>query len=207
MAALGSDLEPYSVLGWHGSRLTDEEASEIERSGLAVLDVALLERRVDAQVARGALTPRLASLLRSRHQAREKNRSGVAWFCFYHPHLAGQGGLERLFTNWGGESLYNSHEDDADTGPALREIGVPTLVEAVVPIQSLSSPYRAARTIARLDLVHHGRTIREPTRFEDYSVRPIDAANIQRLIRFPGRDFIELTKCNTWKPQLRIGRY
>lgn len=207
MVALGSALEPLSVLGWHCTRLTADEAAEIETNGLAVLDVALLERRIDAQVAKGALTARQAALLRSRHQAGERNRGGMAWFCFFPPRLAGQAGLERLLTNWGGEALYNSHEDDPDTGPSLREIGVPSLVEAAVPIRFLSSPYRAATAIARLDLIHRGKTIREPSVFEDYSVRAIDPTQIRRVIRFPDQEFIALTGCGNWKPQLRIGRH
>lgn len=205
--AVGDALRPFSLRGWHCTRLTDGEAAQIQRGGLEVLDAGLLERRIDAQESRGALTPQQAQLLRTRNQARESGRRGKSWFCFYPPRLAGQHGTERLFTFWGGEALYNFYEDDPDVGPALREIGVPTLVEAIVPIAYLSSPDRVAMTVAHLDMLNRSRTVDEVTRLEDYSVSQVGAENIERLIRFPQREFVELTACERWNPQLQIGKY
>lgn len=205
--AVGDALTPFSLRGWHCTRLTTGEAADIQLGGLEVLDPGLLERRIGAQESRGALTSQQAQRLRTRNQARESGRRGKCWFCFYPPRLAGQHGMERLFTSWGGEALYNYYEDDPDVGPALREIGVPTLVEAIVPITHLSSPDRVAMTVARLD-VHNRRTIiKEVTRLEDYSVTHVGAQHIERLIHFPEAEFVGLTASEHWNPPLYIGKY
>lgn len=204
--AVGEALRPFSLRGWHCTRLTAEEAADIKRGGLEILDIGLLERRIAAQEAGGGLTPEQAHLLRNRNQARESGRRGKAWFCFYPPRLAGQHGTERLFASWGGEALYNIHENDPAVGPALRAIGTPTLVQAIVPIDYLSNPDRVAMTVAHLDVLHRTKNM-DVARLEDYSVRTLDSKHIERLIRYPESEFVELSACDDWDPKLIIGKY
>jgi hypothetical protein len=52
-----------------------------------------------------------ATAFASKNQAGDLNRAGKIWFCFFPPHHAGQRGIERFFRYWGGEALYNSHQD------------------------------------------------------------------------------------------------
>src|ERR1700676_2031123 len=47
------------------------------------------------------------------------------------------GGVGRFFRYWGGEALYNSHQDHAVRGPLLESIGTPCVIQADIPISNL----------------------------------------------------------------------
>ncbi len=126
----------------------------------------------------------------------------MIWFCFFPPKLAGQRGSERLFRSWGGEALYSSHEDDPTTGPILRSIGVPCLIEADVPITSLEVHSFLDVKIIRQFLVNRGLETQEPVHHEDRAKHPIPAYNIRRVIRFSDQVFSTLTNCDQWTPPL-----
>jgi hypothetical protein len=115
--------------------------------------------------------------------------------------MAGESGIESLLRNWGGEALYNSHDNDPETGPLLRSIGVPCIVEAVVPVASLSLT-RLALKIADRFLVSRGFALKEHLEYEDRAVDALPQERIRRIIRFPDLDFIALTKCDVWNVPL-----
>jgi len=98
---------------------------------------ALSDRIQKAQEA-GQIDRHVADGLRAENLANESNRAGMIWFCFYPPHFASQGGTERLFRSWGGEARYCLHERDSITGPVLKSLGGPCLVEADEPIANLA---------------------------------------------------------------------
>jgi len=123
-------------------------------------------------------------------------------FCFYPPYKAGQGGIERLFRSWGGEALYNSHEDDPVIGPILNGIGTPCIIEAYVPIISLRCHDSLEDKVIRRYLVNRGLETVEPLDHEGKAEQPIPSQNISRIIPFPESDFIRLTRCDAWGPQL-----
>jgi hypothetical protein len=191
-------LRPYSMVGWHCSRLTDEEISVIERTGMQMPDQAMLFKRVDAAVVAGRLDERLGTLLKARNQAHEEYRAGRLYFCFFPPKVAGEGGISRFFRYWGGEALYNSHEDDSITGCAIAKIGTPCIVEATVPIASIRAHSFLSDKFARSYAVSQGHQTTEPIEHEDAIVHPLPAANIKRVILFPAPEFVELTACDRW---------
>ncbi|MCY4381669.1 MAG: hypothetical protein OXE44_00770 [Nitrospinae bacterium] len=192
-------LQPYVILGWHCTRLTVAEADDILRSGMQMPDAAMLARRIDALVESNEFAPDLACLLKSKNQSDEINRAGMVWFCFFPPRKAGEGGIERFFRYWGGEALYNSHEDDPVTSPAIRVIGTPCIVESDVPVSSLVRHERLALNIVRRFLASRDHRMTESTDYEDRIVRPLTATNVRRVIRFPDPDFFALTGCAEWR--------
>jgi hypothetical protein len=129
-------LHPYATRGWHCTRLTDAETDHILRNGMQLPDSAMLIRRIDALVAAGQITDNILQPLKAKNQSGDKYRAGLVWFCFFSPRLAGEDGIRRFFRHWGGEALYNSHEDDLITSPAIGDIGTPRIVEADVPVAS-----------------------------------------------------------------------
>jgi hypothetical protein len=195
-------LEPYAIRGWHCTRLTDDEIAAILAEGLQLPDAAMLHRRIEALVAAGALPRGTADALAARNQADEASRAGMVWFCFFPPRVAGESGIACFFRHWGGEALYNSHEDDPVTGPAIRVIGTPCLVEADVPIASLPVHGGLSSKVARRFLVSRGHHTIEPVEHEDRIKRPLPAENIRRIIRFPEADFLTLTGCSGWQRAL-----
>jgi hypothetical protein len=190
-------VDRYSIVGWHCTRLTDEEIAAIIEGGMQLPNGTMLKVRLDGLTAAGRLTETIADKLKATNQADDDNRAGRVWFCFYPPRLAGEGGIERFFRHWGGEALYNSHEDDPETGPSIASIGRPCLVEAVVPISGMDST-RVAFNVARRYLIHRGFETEEPVELEASVKQPLPASSIRRIIVFPEPDFISLTECDTW---------
>jgi hypothetical protein len=127
----------------------------------------------------------------------------MVWFCFFRPGDAGESGIVRFFRHWGGEALYNSHEDDAITSPALRRIGTPSIVEADVPIASLEPNGGLASKVVRRFLITRGLRTVEPTDHEDRIKRSLSAENVRRVIRYPDPDFVALTGCDRWRTSLQ----
>lgn len=191
-------LLPYAITGWHCTRLTDSEIEHIRRYGMQLPGAAMLTQRIDALAAAGQITDEISRRLKDKHQGDDRNRAGMVWFCFFPPKLAGEHGIERFFRHSGGEALYNSHEDDPTTGPAISRIGTPCLVEADVPIPALEHHGGLSFKIVRRYLVSRGFRTREPVEHEDRIKQPLSAASVRRIIRFPDAEFCALTGCAEW---------
>src|SRR5690606_19025663 len=107
------------------------------------------------------------------------------WFCFYEPSLAGERGIGRLFRSWGGEALYNSHEKDPTTGGALRRIGVPCIIKAIVPINNLCESKFPDSALARVILSRLGHQIRTSIKHDGYSTQRLPASQILGIFEPP----------------------
>jgi len=84
---LADALQPYALIGWHCTRLTDEEAERITTSGMGLPNGDVLERRIDALVQQGLITASVAIDLKADHQADDRYRAGRVWFCFFPPRI------------------------------------------------------------------------------------------------------------------------
>lgn len=195
-------LQPYAIRGWHCTRLTDSEIDEIQRNGMQLPNAAMLTRRIESLVEAGQLDSATAQQLIAKNQAADANRANMLSFCFYRPRRAGESGIGRFFRHWGGEALYNSHEDDPVTSRAISCIGTPSVVEAIVPIAFLKSSTGLALNVVRRFLMSRGYRTREPVDHEDRIDRPLPANCIRRVIRFPDPAFISLTGCAGWRSPL-----
>ena len=199
---LEAELRQNALVGWHCTRLTDDEIAHIRSRGMQLPDAAMLHRRIDAVVKDGYLSGAMAERLKAKHQADEQNRAGRVWFCFFHPRLGGEGGIERFFRHWGGEALYNSHEDDPETGSAISSIGLPCIIEAVVPLSSLGHLGFLPMKVARRFLISRGHQTVEPVDHEGAITSPLPAVNIRRIIMFRSPEFAVLTGCEQWQRPL-----
>jgi hypothetical protein len=188
--------------GYHCTRLTDTEISHIEKKGMQPPNRQILAARIEALVQAGSLFPEIASMLVQTNQANDSNRAGKIWFCFFPPARAGQRGIERFFRRWGGEALYNSHEDDPVSGQALRNIGTPCVVEADVPMGSLSKSYAPGSKMIKRYFFARGWKNLELDRHQGYAVTDISPTLIRRVHRFPDAEFMRLTGCDGWNPVL-----
>ena len=192
-------LQPYEILGWHCTRLTDAEANEVRRNGMQLPNAEMLARRIKALVRDNVIEPHIAQRLKSRNQADKKHRAGRLCFCFFPPRNAGEDGIKRFFRHWGGEALYVCHENDPLTSAAISCIGLPRIVEAEVPISSLRPYGNLENGIYRRYLVSRGYQTAESIDYEDCIVHPIPPENVKRVISFPDADFSSLTGCCKWR--------
>lgn len=78
-------LQPYSIVGWHCTRLADHEVEDIKNNGMTVLDIGLVSRRIGTAVRTGLLSASHGDRLTKANQAAEKYRAGMLWFCFSGP--------------------------------------------------------------------------------------------------------------------------
>lgn len=200
--ALEAVLRQYALVGWHCTRLTEDEIESIMAGGMQLPNAAMLNRRLKAVTAAGLLSRDLADRLKAKHQAGESGRADRVWFCFFPPRLAGESGISCFFRYWGGEALYNSHAENPETGAAIGAIGSPCIIEAVVPIASLREHSFLHQKITRRYLISRGLETVEPVDHEDWTGRPLPAANIRRFIRFPSPEFVALTGCDGWRESI-----
>lgn len=191
-------LQPYSLLAWHCTRLTEREIDAILSGGMQPPNETILHARIDALVSEGAISSEVAALFKGRNQADEKYRKDRIWWCFYPPHESGETGIASLLGTWGGEALYNSHDSDPTMGPLLRSIGTPCFVEADIPIALLGDSASAAFSVVAHSLNASGHKARDYLEFEDRITDPLDARFVRRVIRHPEPDFITLSACDTW---------
>jgi hypothetical protein len=195
-------LQPYAIRGWHCTRLTDYEIDEIQTNGMLLPNAAMLTRRINALVKAGQLASAIAQQLIAKNQADDPNRADKLWFYFYPPRRAGEKGVGRFFRHWGGEGLYNLHEDDPVTSPAIRCIGTSCVIEADVPIALLKSSDGLALKVVRRFLKSRGYRMREPVDHADRINRPLPTNCIRRVIRFLDSEFASLTGCDAWRSPL-----
>jgi hypothetical protein len=195
-------LSGHLLHGYHCTRLTESEMQNITLNGMQLPSEAMLHDRIRSIENAGLIESQIAARLSNENQASESNRTKKIWFCFYPPRAAGQRGIERFFRCWGGEALYNSHEDDPVTGPILNCIGKPCLIEADVPIASLEIHSYLDDKVIRRFLIRRGYKTSESIDHDDRAKTPLLPDNIRRIIRYSDPEFVEVTGCNTWSPPL-----
>lgn len=197
-------LNPYAMRGWHCTRLTNAEIDAITLNGMQLPNTKMLTRRIDACVIDGLIDKEVARHLKAKNQSSDANSVAKIWFCFYPPHRAGELGIGRFFRHWGGEALYNFHENDPVTSPAIAGIGTPCVIEADVPLDFLGHKSSLAGKIAE----QYVRTLGYHTNHsdfdhDDFSTSPLSPAAIKSIVRFPDRDFLLLTGSASWRIPLK----
>lgn len=191
-------LNSYQIHGYHCTRLLNHEIDHIKLNGMQPPNLQMLKERIQTAMNKEHFSREIARILEGRNQADDSNRAGMICFLFSKPPIGGERGLYRLFRSWGGEALYNSHEDDPTTGPILQRMGTPCIVEAKVPIRDLAKHGGLDSKIVRQFLVNRGFESHDPLEHEDRAICHISPENIMRIMIFPEPDFITLTRCNTW---------
>jgi hypothetical protein len=192
-----------TLMGFHATRLTKLEQSDVQKRGLRVLSDALLSERLEASQAAGELSDRVVASLRARHQASEDNRSGMLWFTFTREPLRDEGSVGRLFRSWGGEALYNSHETHPETGPALAMIGRPCIILAAVPVGDVEGFMPIGERL--VNVWCEARNIRtgHAGSFEGCTRCNISGSAIRDIVSLGDARFGALTGHTEWRQPLR----
>jgi hypothetical protein len=191
-----------NLLGRHATRLMEHEVEQIKQSGLELLSVELLQRRLAAAQNVGALTAQQVTRLRGRHQAGDDNRSGMTAFCFTRAQFKDQTAIERLFRSWGGEALYNSHEDDKETGPLLRSLGSPCIVVAALRVADVNTYRDIGERLMNVWCARRGIITELGPEFNGRVRTRTPAENIIKIIRFDDQEFLALTRHDRWPEPL-----
>jgi hypothetical protein len=188
------------LVGFHATRLTEPERQDIISNGLRVLSPNLLERRLEGIAS--ALSADVVESLRARNQVYDGNRIGLAWFCFTRALLRDESGIERLFRSWGGEALYNSHEDDEKTGPTLAAIGKPCIVIARVPVTGIEAFMSIGQRLVNAWCARSGIKTGDGADFEGCVRADIPGGDIVRIPTLDDPEFRSLTAHDAWDTPL-----
>ena len=195
-------LQLYSIVGWHCTRLTDNEISTFLTEGIQLPNATVLDRRIDECVKANLLTHEIVATLKGTNQAQDSNRAGKFYFCFFIPAIAGESGISRFFRYWGGEALYNSHEDNPVISKALSAFGTPCVITVDVPIASLKKNNSLACNIVQRFLISKGYSTGESINFVSGINQGLSPENIRGIVRFPTSEFFSLTGCSSWVRKL-----
>lgn len=192
-------LLPYKIdNAFHCTRLTNEEIDFIHTQGMQLPNTDTLNSRIDKLVKTGLISETISKNLKGNNEANEQYRKNILHFVLQSPHLEGEGGIARFFTSWGGEALYNAHEENPVTGPVLAGIGRPCIIQARIPIANMGRAYFNTK-IARIYFKNRGLRTEEPSRHEDHTTRPIPSDDIVAIFQFPEKKFLELSGCHAWR--------
>lgn len=198
-------LRPYSLQGFHCTRLSEYEVNLVRTSGLKLLNRDFLCERIDRLVADSTISAEVAEKLKFKNLAGDSKREGRLWFCFYEPHLAGEVGINSFFRFWGGEALYKSHENDP-FGNVLTQIGTPCVIKARVPISFLASAKYPDSAMVRKALVERGHILRIPLGHDGYVIKKLLPEMVLEIAKYPSKNFIKLTGCNAWQNSIDVAK-
>jgi hypothetical protein len=190
------------LLGFHATRLTDAEQTNIRNGGIRVLSEQLLYERIAAVQSAGIFSAGQLKRLKARHQANDDNRTGRLWFSFTRAPLRDESSVERLFRSWGGEALYNSHEDNSVTGPMLKLIGLPCVIIAAVPCDSLRTFKSVGERLVNLWCDARGIATGHRAGFEGHTRADILSAGIVDVFALGDAKFEALTGHSGWRKPL-----
>ena len=188
-------LAGRDLLGFHCTRLHDDEICAIVDGGLVPLSPELVAARVKKRVIAGDITEAGAAKLLSQHRAADENQRNLV-----HLETLKISGIWRLLRFWGGEALYGGHEEDPLIGPALRRIGSPSIVVSSVPLdQTLESIWPVSeRFVARWLRQRRIRTD-FPPEMEAYMSARLGPDRILKVLTHLDSDFVKLTRYRKWR--------
>lgn len=194
-------LAGLSIVGWHCTRLCDDEVKNLKRDGMYTLTPETLAARVTRRVQAGDLSKVAGATFASSHKADDEHRQ-MLWFIFSKNLLRCEFGVRRLFTSWGGEALYICHEEDGHTGPVLRSIGKPCIVEAEIPIEIIDAHWEPEEWVARPFFHRRGINDGHDPERDGHIYHAIGPESIRRVISFDEPDFESLTGATKWRRPL-----
>lgn len=194
--AVADALKPYSIVGWHCTRLADHEIDDIKASGMVLLDVDFVVRRVDAAIQHGLSSAEQGARLKATNQAAERYRAGMLWFCFFRPAIAGEGGIGDLLRYRGGEAVYNSHDRHPEMGKVIAAIGRPAIVEAEIPIAWCGGDrgVRLAMNVGLRFVIARGTPSADSTEVENNIRQPLPPKLIRKVHVYPDSEFLRLNR-------------
>lgn len=135
-ADIGQALASHSVMGWHGTRLCQDEVEKLRSAGVHLLSPETLEQRVRRRVEADDLQKDQAAQLIKKHSAASDLRKGQFW-CVFTRKTLGDYGMTDLFGMWGGEALYGGQYDNPGMEAVLRRIGKARIIEIAAPVKSV----------------------------------------------------------------------
>ena len=187
------------LLGFHCTRLANDEIADVRARGLHLPSADFLHERICRRIEAGDIPENLGSQLLKKNQADDQYRQGRLCYVNMRSVLKSKGAVGRLFRSWGGEALYNSHEADPETGQLLRRIGTPCIWIVVLPLGQGAVTWRnVGERFVRAYLAHRGAATGNGANIETRLYEPLHPDSIIDVVRYDDPAFEKLTGCSMW---------
>ena len=202
-AEIEEQIADLAIMAWHCTRLCPDEIAAVRTDGMFLLSPETFNARVQRRVDAGDITLGVAQRLRGANQAADEHRINQLWFVLTRKPL-GTSGVRDLLGYWGGEALYRGHDRDPETGPVLKALGRPCIVELAVPHDAIRSYGRLGLNIIRtFELAHDLHDENSPD-CEGHTRLPIVPDHVLRVITTDDDDFTALTRDRDWPAEKNL---
>jgi len=126
-------LMAHSFIGFHATRLTQQEISNIMLDGLQPLTPKLVEQKTNILRRDNHISTHQAELIIQNNSSHKKYRQNMVWVFHCVSSLTDSGGLDNLFGYWGGEAIHRHFKEDKGSSLDLKQIGQPCIVVCLLP--------------------------------------------------------------------------
>lgn len=211
LAYLDNILLKHNLLGYHCTRLTSRETSEIKNHGLQILSEKLVIKRLMNAFNDGYLSEIEYNYLKDskhlKHTINDEsgNRTGMIWFCPNRSTLKDSSAIYRLLRNWGGEAVYWGHEKDHNISQTIKNIGLPCIIKCSLPISETEFFHHnySARFLSYLasDNIEYPEP---PASFDLNIKRDLLPNEVLNIIDIRQHEFIDLIDYNKWKDKFPL---
>ncbi|HMK07374.1 MAG TPA: hypothetical protein VK476_07585 [Flavobacterium sp.] len=202
VSSIEFEIKNCRLIGYHCTRLTDNEVQKIKRDGLSPLSQDLIRTRIANLLAEKQIDENLAQHLTSHNDSNHQYRKGRVWFVCGKSTLKDSSSVIRLFQSWGGEALFSSHVNDPSSSKRLRVLGKAHVITAILNPSDLRLFVNLSHKIEEAFLASRGvRTSNKP-QFNTYSEKPILPKQLIEITPFGSSKFHELTNYRNWTDHL-----
>ncbi|MCD4782864.1 MAG: hypothetical protein K8T10_03425 [Candidatus Eremiobacteraeota bacterium] len=198
-------LNGCNIIGYHCTRLISSEIISIKRDGMKTLSPELIQKRFISAYKQEQLSKKdFESLTNSpivkKHLCNKYcTRTGMIWFCANRSTLKKCNLVYRLFKYWGGEAVYNGHENDPIISNTLKSIGVPCIIKCSVPISEVDKyPPDFCKRFLSYFISNDIEYPEPPASFDMYTERDLKSIEVLEIIEKSNPVFRDLTDYMNW---------
>lgn len=204
---LDNILKGYSLVGYHCARLLDYEIAEIQSIGMEASN-NFLQRKIAQAVTQKVFSFDFASYLLSKKlHVQQGTRRGKLYFVCGKSELQHEDVISKFFRCWGGEAIFNLHENDNFSWPILSTLGKPCIIKtALIPEKLVLLPNISERLETSF-LQTKGVSTSDSAGF-DTLIRGglLPPTQILKIIDINDPEFPTLTNYKSWDRKLSKGK-
>ncbi len=212
LTALADILREQNIIGYHCTRLAAHEIENIKNSGMKMLTKELVEERLQHALENGLLNKEQYRYISNSRYLKNSldnqygHRTNYIWFCPNRSTLKDGGAVCRLFQSWGGEAVYNGHEEDKNIGHHLKSIGTPCIVKCTMPMTDIEDDltYMAKRFVSQFISNDVSFFPHPSARFDMGIQRDLISSEVIEIIEFLDPRFLEFTNHHNWYEEERL---
>ena len=193
-------IQDSLVIGYHCTRLLKHEIDDIEKNGLALPSEIFLRKRLQTAVKFGYFTQEeMQQLIKRNAYLEMSSKENLLYFVCGYSALKDGEGIHKFLRCWGGEAIFNPHENQTALFSKLCQIGVPCIIKVKL---EQKSGINLAERLESTYLHNRNKTKILDAAYDDYIRIPLPREQILEIIPFDNPDFIKLTDHHEWD-----GRY